>query len=91
MFIVPLTSNITPIEPMQLKPAVQTEQAEEKSDVTFLDVMQGIWDNAVETQAVKNEDMVNLMLGDTDSLEQMQYNKGTDCNRASCKRKKCGG
>ncbi|MBQ7835560.1 MAG: flagellar hook-basal body complex protein FliE [Ruminiclostridium sp.] len=74
MFIVPLTSNITPIEPMQLKPAVKTEETEEKSGATFLDAMMGLWDNAVETQAVKTEDMVNLMLGDTDSLEQMQIN-----------------
>lgn len=74
MFIVPLTSNITPIEPMQLKPAVKTEETEEKSEATFLDAMMGLWDNAVETQAVKTEDMVNLMLGDTDSLEQMQIN-----------------
>lgn len=74
MFIVPLTSNITPIEPVQLKPAEETVQTEEKSGGTFLDAMMGLWDNAVEAQAVKNEDMMNLMLGDTDSLEQMQIN-----------------
>ncbi len=74
MFIVPLTSNITPIEPMQLKP-VQTEEPEKAQEGgTFLDAMKGLWENAAEAQATKTEDMVNLMLGDTDSLEQMQIN-----------------
>ncbi len=75
MFIVPLTSNITPIEPLQLKPVQEEAKAEETAEGgTFLDAMKGLWDNAVETQAVKNQDMMNLMLGDTDSLEQMQVN-----------------
>ncbi len=76
MFIVPLTSNITPLEPIRklnaAPEAVQT--AEEKDEPTFLDAMKGLWDNAVDAQAVKTEDMMNLMLGDTDSLEQMQIN-----------------
>ncbi len=73
MFIVPLTSNITPIEPSQLKPVQPEPQAEEQGG-TFLDAMMGLWENAAEAQAVKDRDMVNLMLGDTDSLEQMQVN-----------------
>ena len=75
MFIVPLTSNITPVEPLQLKPLQEETKAEETAEGgTFLDAMKGLWDNAVEAQAVKNQDMMNLMLGDTDSLEQMQVN-----------------
>ena len=35
MFIVPLTSNITPIEPASLKPKA-VETTEEKQDYTFL-------------------------------------------------------
>ena len=36
--------------------------------------MMGLWNNAAEAQAVKSQDMMNLMLGDTDSLEQLQIN-----------------
>ncbi|MBQ8841517.1 MAG: flagellar hook-basal body complex protein FliE [Ruminiclostridium sp.] len=76
MYIVPLTSNITPLEPIQklstASEAVKPE--EEKEEPTFLDAMKALWDNAAEAQAVKNQDMINLMLGDTDSIEQMQIN-----------------
>ncbi len=74
MFIVPLTSNITPIEPVSLKQTKAVETPQEEQEYTFLDAMKGLWTNAAEAQAVKNQDMVNLMLGDTDSLEQMQVN-----------------
>lgn len=77
MLIVPLTSNITPLEPIEkitLKPEVQQTEETEKSEGTFLDAMMGLWYNAADAQEVKNQDMVNLMLGDTDSLEQMQIN-----------------
>lgn len=77
MLIVPLTSNITPLEPIEkisLKPQTEQVVEPERSEPTFLDAMKGLWDNAAEAQAVKNQDMVNLMLGDTDSLEQMQIN-----------------
>ncbi len=76
MFIVPLNSNITPLQP--LESIIQNEEtapkAEETSEPTFLDAMTSLWDNAAEAQAVKTEDMMNLMLGDTDSLEQLQIN-----------------
>ena len=74
MFIVPLTPNITPIEPVSLKQPEAVENTAEEQEYTFLDAMMGLWNNAAEAQAVKNQDMVNLMLGDTDSLEQMQIN-----------------
>lgn len=76
MYIVPLTSNITPLEPIQKLSTASTEavKPEEKEEPTFLDAMKALWDNAAEAQAVKNEDMMNLMLGDTDSIEQMQIN-----------------
>jgi len=77
MIIVPLTSNITPLEPIEkisLKPEIQQVSEPEKEEGTFLDAMMGLWNNAADAQAVKNQDMVNLMLGDTDSLEQMQVN-----------------
>ena len=74
MYIMPLTTNITPLEP--ITPAITTEK-DEKTDVnspTFLDVFTGIIDNAVEANAQKSEDMIALMVGDTDNLEQMQAN-----------------
>lgn len=77
MFIVPLTPNITPLEPLEKLSTASAQEAnstEEKDEPTFLDAMKAIWDNAADAQAVKNEDMINLMLGDTDSIEQMQIN-----------------
>lgn len=76
MYIVPLTSAITPLESIEKITTKQSEpvQAEEAATPTFLDAMKGLWDNAVATQETKTEDMMNLMLGDTDSLEQMQIN-----------------
>ncbi|MBR5090466.1 MAG: flagellar hook-basal body complex protein FliE [Ruminiclostridium sp.] len=41
---------------------------------TFLDALTGLWDQAYEAQAQKSEDMMNIMLGDTDGLEQIQMN-----------------
>ena len=36
--------------------------------------MAGLWNQAAEAQAQKSEDMLNIMLGDTDSIEQLQIN-----------------
>ena len=36
--------------------------------------MLGLWNQAEEAQAAKSEDMLNIMLGDTDSIEQLQIN-----------------
>lgn len=74
MFIVPLTSDITPMETIKVKPLQNEPDPVSEEGGTFLDAMMGLWNNAAEAQAVKNADMVNLMLGDTDSLEQMQIN-----------------
>ena len=41
---------------------------------TFLDALTGLWDQAYEAQAQKSEDMMNIMLGDTDNLEEIQMN-----------------
>ncbi len=76
MYIVPLTSAITPLEPIEKINVKKNEaaQTEEAAAPTFLDAMKGLWDNAVAAQEIKTEDMMKLMLGDTDSLEQMQIN-----------------
>ncbi|MBP5605637.1 MAG: flagellar hook-basal body complex protein FliE [Ruminiclostridium sp.] len=53
--------------------AGKTEE-EGLSTGTFLDALTGLWDQAAEAQAQKNEDMMNVLLGDTESLEQLQIN-----------------
>ena len=76
MYIVPLSPAITPLESVEkaFAPKQQAQSAEETSEPTFLDAMLGLWKNAEDAQAVRNQDMINLMLGDTDSLEQVQMN-----------------
>ena len=75
MYIIPLSSNITPLQPLEsIIPKEEEQKTEENEPATFLDAMTALWDNAAEAQAVKTEDMMNLMLGDTDSLEQLQIN-----------------
>lgn len=76
MYIIPLNSNITPLQPLEsiIPEEKPVQQVEETAEPTFLDAMMGLWNNAAEAQAVKTEDMMNLMLGDTDSLEQLQIN-----------------
>ncbi len=75
MYIVPLSPAITPLESVERAFAPkQTQPAEETGEPTFLDAMLGLWKNAEDAQAVRNQDMINLMLGDTDSLEQVQMN-----------------
>ncbi len=75
MYIVPLTSVITPLEPLEKITLDRADSVKsEEAAPTFLDAMKGLWDNAEQAQATKTEDMMKLMLGDTDSLEQMQIN-----------------
>lgn len=76
MFIVPLSSTITPLESVEraFAPQQQAQAAEQTDEPTFLDAMLGLWNNAEEAQAVRSRDMINLMLGDTESLEQVQMN-----------------
>ena len=41
---------------------------------TFLDALTGLWDQAADAQAQKSEDMMNIMLGNTEGLETVQMN-----------------
>jgi len=56
--------------------STQKENAEETAvkQPTFLDVFKNIYTDAVETDAQKSADMISLMLGDTDDIEQIQIN-----------------
>ncbi|MGN0619048.1 MAG: flagellar hook-basal body complex protein FliE [Ruminiclostridium sp.] len=77
MFIVPMSPNIHTLEAVDkafgnTAPAQKTEETGKTG--TFLDAMAGLWNQAAEAQAAKSEDMLNLMLGNTDNLEQLQIN-----------------
>ncbi|MBQ8931746.1 MAG: flagellar hook-basal body complex protein FliE [Ruminiclostridium sp.] len=73
MFIVPLTSSITPMERTMGANAVKkTEEAE--GEATFLDVFKSLVDNVKETDAQVQQDAIDLMLGDIDDLAQVQVN-----------------
>lgn len=71
MFIVPLTSSITPMETIS-----QKKQAEGTDDgkATFFDVFESLVKNVKETDAQVQKDSVDLMLGDVDDLAQIQVN-----------------
>ncbi|MBD5103865.1 MAG: flagellar hook-basal body complex protein FliE [Ruminococcaceae bacterium] len=78
MFIVPISSVVTPLESVSrvFDEYNETAAAEEESAAapTFFDVFSGIFNNAVDANMQKQEDIMQLMLGDTDSLEQIQAN-----------------
>ena len=71
MFIVPLTSSITPMETINQKK--QTEDNTE-GNATFFDIFESLVNNVKETDAQVQQDSVDLMLGDVDDLAQIQVN-----------------
>lgn len=77
MFISPMSPHIQTLEAVDKifgndNAVEETKKSEEGG--TFLDAMLGLWNQAEEAQAAKSEDMLNIMLGDTDSIEQLQIN-----------------
>ncbi|MCM1054992.1 MAG: flagellar hook-basal body complex protein FliE [Bacteroides sp.] len=78
MFIVPISSAITPLDSVSrvFDEYAETAASEEESAAapTFFDIFSGIFNNAVDANMQKQEDIMQLMLGDTDSLEQIQAN-----------------
>ncbi len=73
MFIVPLTSSITPMERTLGADAAKSTENEE-GGATFLDVFKSLIDNVKETEAQVQQDSIDLMLGDVDDLAQIQVN-----------------
>ena len=71
MFIVQLTSSITPMETISQKK--QTEGTDD-GEATFFDVFESLVKNVKETDAQVQKDSVDLMLGDVDDLAQIQVN-----------------
>lgn len=80
MFIVPISTVVTPLESVtrafEAKEAQNAQEAENKEfkNPSFLDVFSDIFNNAVETNRQKQEDIIQLTLGNTDNLEQIQSN-----------------
>ncbi len=77
MFIVPISSAITPLESVSNVFDKYDEEAISEESVqtpTFMDVFKGIFNNAVDANAQKQSDIFQLMLGNTDNLEQIQAN-----------------
>ena len=76
MFIVPISSAISPLESVSRVFDEEYRQGDEEkvSSPSFLDVFTGIFNNAVDANRQKQEDILQLMLGDTDNLEQIQAN-----------------
>lgn len=74
MFIVPMSGAISPLESVSQAFESEEEKVRDPSAPTFLDVFTNIIDNAVDANAQKQEDILQLALGDTDNLEQIQAN-----------------
>ena len=76
MFIVPMSSIVTPLDSVSRVFDNNTEAVVEEglSTPTFMDVFSKIFYDAVDTNAQKQEDILQLLLGDTDNLEQIQAN-----------------
>ena len=78
MFIVPISSVVTPLESVSRVFDAGKEElvsnGESVNPPTFLDIFSEIFNNAVETNQQKQEDILQLMMGDTDNLEQIQAN-----------------
>lgn len=78
MFIVPISSAIAPLESVSSVfdkyREENAEGAEELAAPTFFDIFAGIYNNAVDANRQKQEDIVQLMLGDTENLEEIQAN-----------------
>lgn len=76
MFIVPISTVITPLDSVSRAFGEYNEEAVEQGAATptFMDVFTKIFNDAVDTNAQKQEDIFQLLLGDTDNLEQIQAN-----------------
>ena len=71
MFIVPLTSSITPMETMSQKKQIEST---DDGEATFFDVFESLVKNVKETDAQVQKDLIDLMLVDVDDLSQIQVN-----------------
>lgn len=76
MFIVPISSAISPLESVS-KVFDGKEEGVRKEDAdapSFLDVFKGIYNNAVDANRQKQDDIISLLLGEADNIEEIQAN-----------------
>ncbi len=76
MFIVPISSAISPLESVSrvFDNREENVRNEEVSAPSFLDVFKGIYNNAVDANQQKQDDIISLLLGDADNIEEIQAN-----------------
>ncbi|HBH95391.1 MAG TPA: flagellar hook-basal body complex protein FliE [Ruminococcaceae bacterium] len=75
MFIVPISSAISPLESVsRVFDGKEEVQDEKVSSPSFLDVFKGIYNNAVDANRQKQDDIISLLLGDADNIEEIQAN-----------------
>jgi len=77
MVVTPINGRSVPLETItnaRKTSEIDFEPVLESSSPTFLDVFNGIVNDAVETNAQKTQDMYDLMLGNTDDVELIQTN-----------------
>ncbi|MDR1754486.1 MAG: flagellar hook-basal body complex protein FliE [Eubacterium sp.] len=80
--LTPIYNSIMPIETLEQQRiarenALEKTLAEQKAvtgSPSFLDVFKNIAGDAVDTQRQKTEDIINVMLGNSDDIEGMQAN-----------------
>lgn len=76
MFIVPISSAISPLESVSrvFDNRDENVQNEEVNAPSFLDVFKGIYNNAVDANQQKQDDIISLLLGNADNIEEIQAN-----------------
>lgn len=76
MFIVPISSAISPLESVSrvFDNREESVQNEEVNAPSFLDVFKGIYNNAVDANQQKQDDIISLLLGEADNIEEIQAN-----------------
>lgn len=76
MFIVPISSAISPLESVSkvFDNREENVRSEEAAAPSFLDVFKGIYNNAVDANRQKQDDIIQLMLGNIDNIEEVQAN-----------------
>ncbi len=76
MFIIPMSTVVSPLESVAraFDNKEIAENEEKASSPSFLDVFKGIYTNAVDANRQKQEDILQLLLGNTDNIEEVQAN-----------------
>ncbi|MCL2633528.1 MAG: flagellar hook-basal body complex protein FliE [Oscillospiraceae bacterium] len=75
MYITPMTPYVNPLEMPQREFKIVTDEGEvDVKQPTFLDVFSNIFNEAIVTNEQKSEDMIKIMLGDVDNIEEIQLN-----------------